>query len=450
MLSRDVNFSYRAESKQTLWLALPFIANQVLQMSVVTVDSVMAGADSELTLAAVAQGVVLWHVVTIGVVGMLIPMIAMIAKAHARSDKKQLRELFQQSIWLAIPLGLLGFLVMWAVPLLMSSVGVDADIIPPATDYLRITAFTLPLIALFLPVRFLQEGMGKPTVVMWFTATSLPINIIGNYIFLNGLFGLPKMGAAGVAWATLIAQAYLVGVAWWYALKHPKMRDLQLLSGFSRPQRAVVMRYVRLGVPSAVALLMEAGMFAAVVLLSGRFGVATAAANQIAFNYASNTFMMPLGLSMAMTARIGMAMGDNNVAKARVIGVSGMVMGAGFMLLSALVIMLLGRDIAALYSDDAQVITIAAGLMALAGLFQIFDGVQVCAAGALRGLEETKAPMRYAAFGYWLLAIPAAVLLAFVFGLGAAGLWWGLAIGLSVTSVLGARKFLHMTTPPAN
>lgn len=440
-----VNRPFLAESKQTLWLAFPFIINQVLQMSVVTVDSLMAGADSELTLAAVAQGVVLWHVVALGIIGILMPMTALIAKAYARNEIHQLRELFQQSLWLALPLGFLGVVVMWVVPSVLTLVGVDAQIIPPATAYLHITAFTLPLIALFLPVRFLNEGMGKPSVVMWLTATSLPINIIGNYIFLNGLLGLPKMGAAGIAWATLIAQIYLLLAAWWYTLKHPNMRDLQLLSGFSRPLRRVVMRYIRLGVPNAAALLMEASMFAAVIVLSGRFGVEVAAANQIAFNYASNTFMIPLGISMAVTTRIGMAMGSDDLGKARMIGLSSMVLGAGFMLLSVMVIVLFGRDIAALYNDEALVIATAGSLMALAGVFQIFDGVQVCAAGALRGLEETQAPMRYAAIGYWLLAMPAAIVLAFVLDFGAAGLWWGLVIGLSVTATLGARKFLQLT-----
>lgn len=440
------NNNYWQESRKTLWLALPFVANQVLQMSVVTIDSLMAGADSELTLAAVAQGVVLWHVVALSLIGMLMPMTALIAKAHARNDTAQLRELFQQAVWLSVPLGLLGFAIMWLVPGVMVLVDVDAKIIPPATDYLHITAFTLPLIGLFLPIRFLNEGMSKPAVMMWLTATSLPINILGNYIFLNGLFGMPKMGAAGIALATLLAEAYLLAAAWWYTLKHPKMHTMQLLSGFSRPLRPVITRYVRLGVPNAIMLLMESGMFAAVIVLSGRFGVEVAAANQIAFNYASNTFMIPLGISMALSTRIGMAMGNDDLGKARMIGISGMIMGASFMLLSVLTIILFGRDIAMLYNGETAVISTAVSLMALAGIFQIFDGVQVCAAGALRGLEETQAPMRYAAVGYWLLAMPTALVLAFVLELGAPGLWWGLVVGLSVTSVLCARKFLQLTT----
>ncbi len=437
--------AYWYESRQILWLAFPFIISQILRMSVITIDSLMAGADSELTLAAVAQGTILWHLVMLGIIGLLMPMTALIAKAYARNDKHQLRELFQQAVWLALPLGLVGFVLMWWVPSLMHLIGVDAHIIPPATDYLRIAAFTIPLIALFLPVRFLLEGMGRPAVMMWLTATSVPINIIGNYIFLNGLLGFPKMGAAGVALATLVAEIYLFFIIWYYVSKSKNMQSLAILLNYSRPLRPVIVRYIRLGVPSAVALLMEAGLFTAVMLLSGRFGVSVAAANQIAFNYVSNAYIIPLGISMALVTRIGMAMGEDDLSKARRIGISGMTLGAGFMVLSVITLMLFGREIAMLYNDEAVVIQTAVSLLMITGVFQIFDGVQVCSAGALRGLEETQAPMRYAAIGYWLLAMPAALLLAFTLGLGAPGLWWGLLIGLSVTSVLGARKFLQLT-----
>lgn len=437
---------YFSEARQTLWLALPFIANQILQMSVVTIDSLMAGADSNLTLAAISQGTILWHLVMLGIIGLLMPMTAMVAKAYARKDAVQLRQLFQQSMWLALPLGLLGFMAMWWIPKMMTLIGVDAEIVPPATDYLRIIAFTIPLIALFLPVRFLTEGIGFPKAMMVLTATSVPINIIGNYVLLNGLMGLPKMGASGIAVATLIAELYLLCAGWWFALHHPRMKPLALLRGFAKPLKPTIQRFFQLGVPNALALLMEAGMFTVVILLSGKLGVETAAANQIAINYASNTFMIPLGISMALTTRIGMAMGTDNSAKARIVGLSGMSLGAGFMLLSVMAITLLGRHIAGFYTEEPSVIDIATGLLALAGVFQIFDGIQVCAAGSLRGLEETQAPMRYAGIGYWLLGIPCAIVLAFPLGMGAQGLWWGLVVGLSTTAILSARKFFLLTT----
>lgn len=431
--------------RQTLWLALPFIINQVLQMSVVTIDSLMAGWDSELTLAAVSQGTILWHFIMLGVIGLLMPIAALAARANCRNDKAQLRELFQQVVWLSLPLGLLGFVAIWYMPWVMHWVGVEAAIISPATDYLRIVAFTAPLIALFLPVRYITEGVGNPTAMMILTATSIPINVIGNYCLLNGVWLFPKMGIAGIATATLVAEAYFVVAGWWYIARHKRMRALALLSGFSRPRFTPIMRVVRLGVPSALALLMDAGMFTVVILLSGKLGIVVAAANQIAFNYVANAFMIPLGISMALAVRIGSAMGQHNISRARIIGLSGIALGAGVMLLSVLCIVLFGHVIAAFYTDEVEVINLAITLLTFAGIFQIFDGVQVCGSGALRGLQETKAPMRYAAIGYWLLAIPLAVLLAFPLGFAAKGLWSGLVVGLFVTAVLCTRQFVRLT-----
>ncbi len=437
---------YFAEMKVTLWIAMPFIINQVLQMSVVTIDSLMAGWDSELTLAAVSQGTVLWHFVMLGIIGLLMPIAALAARAEASGDNKRLQQLFQQVVWIAIPLGLFGFVAMWYMPTVMHWVGVDAQIIPPATDYLRIVAFTIPLIALFLPVRYVTEGVGNPTAMMILTATSIPINVIGNYCLLNGVWIFPKMGISGIALATVAAELYFVIAGWWYIAKHKRMRTFALLSNFSRPMLTPMMQVIGLGIPSALALLMEEGMFTIVILLSGKLGVVAAAANQITFNYISNAFMIPLGISMALSTRIGAEIGQNNVKNARIIGLSGIGLGAISMVLSVLCIVFFGRIIAGFYTDDAEVITLAVTLLSLAGIFQIFDGVQVCGGGALRGLEETKAPMRYAAIGYWLLGVPLAILLTFPLGWGAEGLWTGLILGLGVTAVLCTQKFAKLTS----
>lgn len=437
---------YFSEMKVTLWIATPFIINQVLQMSVVTIDSLMAGWDSELTLAAVSQGTVLWHFVMLGIIGLLMPISALAARAEASGDNEQLQQLFQQVVWVAIPLGALGFLAMWYTPMVLYWVGVDEQIIPPATEYLRIVAFTIPLITLFLPVRYVTEGVGNPTAMMILTATSIPINVIGNYCLLNGVWIFPKMGIAGIATATVIAELYFVIAGWWYIAKHKRMRTFALLSNFSRPMCAPMKQVICLGIPSALALLMEEGMFTIVILLSGKLGVSVAAANQIAFNYISNAFMIPLGISMALATRIGAEIGQSNIRNARTIGLSGIGLGAISMVLSVIGIIFFGEVIASFYTDDAEVISLAVSLLALAGIFQIFDGVQVCGGGALRGLEETKAPMRYAAIGYWLLGVPMAVLLAFPLGWGAEGLWTGLVFGLCVTAVFSTRKFAKLTS----
>lgn len=434
--------TFFSESKQTAKLALPFTLNLLLQTSVVTIDSLMAGRDGELTLAAVAQGAALWDLVLMLLIGIMLPMAARVARA--KDNRKMQRTLFQQALWLSAVLAVVGTLIMWWIPSLMALVGVDEKIVAPATDYLRITAFTMPFIAFYLPIRFFNEGLARPHIIVIITATSIPINIIGNWILLNGLFGFPKMGAAGVAWATLCAEMFICALGWVYVLKSRFLAPYRLFHGFTRPLREVIWRYLQLGVPSALALLMEIGMFVAVILLSGRLGVQEAAANQIAFNYGANVFMIPLGISMALTTRIGMAMADDDRQKARVIGISGLAMGAFVMSISVCFVTLFGGSVAEFYTAESTVVALATSLLMLGAVMQIFDGLQACAGGALRGLEETKAPMHYAILGYWLLAIPLGI--AFAFGLewGGPGLWIGLIVGVSVTAVLGVRKFLQM------
>lgn len=437
--------TYLHETRQTLWLGLPFIANQLLQISVVTIDSMMAGMDGELTLAAVAQGGSLWSAIQLIIIGLAMPLTPMIARAYTQNNHDKLRELFHQGVWLSMLLGIFGMLLAWLAPLLMHAIGVTAAIIPPATDYLWIISLAMPFFALYLPVRFFNEGIANPKMVMFITALSIPINIIGNYIFLNGLFGLPKMGAAGIAISSVLSISFICCLGWWTIRSKAHFKQYRLFEAFSAPARQTIYRLVQLGTPNAIAMLMEAGMFTFVALLSGRLGVTVAAANQIAFSYISTTFMIPLGLSLALMTRIGMASGNDDLPKARIIGISGIILGGLFMLLSVAIILLFGKSIAELYTNDSTVINTALGLLALAAIFQIPDGIQVCSCGALRGLEETKAPMQYAIIGYWLLAIPLAILLAFYWQLSAQGLWIGLLIGLSVTAVFCTRKFLQLT-----
>ncbi len=437
--------NYFFEARNTLVLGAPFVVNQLLQVSVATVDSMMAGADGELTLAAVAQGAALWMLAQLIIIGIAMSLTPTIARAFSKGDNKQLRTLFQQGLWLAVPLSVLGIVLMCCSPYLMTIVSVRTVIIAPATDYLLIMAIAMPFFCFYLPIRYFNEGIGNPKVIMFITALSIPVNILGNYIFLNGLLGLPKMGAAGIAIASVISIIFMMTVGFFYMTKSNHIKQWRLFVKWSVPIPEIIVRLVKIGTPNSVALLMEAGMFSAIVLLSGRLGVNAAAANQIAFNYTSTTFMIPLGISMALMTRIGMAVMHDDMARVRIIGVSGIVLGALSMMISVLVIICLGHWVARLYTDEQAVLDMASTLLALAAIFQIPDGIQICAAGALRGLEETQSPMRYAIVGYWLLAMPLAVFLAFYMGWGSSGLWTGLIVGLTVAAILLTRRFWQLT-----
>jgi len=435
---------YIIETRATAHLAVPFVGNQLLLMAVATIDSIMAGRDSKLTLAAVAQGVMLWDVFSLVVVGLLMPMTAMVAKYHTQKNAKNLRLVFQQSIWLAVLLGIASAIAIYHSPAILWLFGIDKSITEAASQYLHIVAFSMPFIALFLIVRFFNEGIANPKIIMLMTATSIPVNIIGNTILLNGLLGFPRMGAAGIAIASTLAWIYLAVIAWGYCLHSKHMRTYQLLKDFSRPVKQVIRQYLLIGIPNAVALTLEISLFAVIVLLSGKLGIDAASSNQIVFNYSANVYMISLGISMALTTRIAMAMGDSNRDKARTIGLSGMVLSIFTMLLSMLIVALFGEHITALYSNDYTVRELALSLLAIVAFFQLFDGIFCCGAGALRGLEETKAPMRYTMI-YAVITMPLAALLAFHLHLSVAGLWLAMIIGVAVAAFLSARKYLLLT-----
>ncbi len=437
--------NYYSEAKKTLKFATPLIISQVVQMAIITVDSVMAGWDSDLTLAAISQGAVLWEIVILILVGILMPMTARVARAYTQNDGTFLRESFQQALWLAMIMSVLGTGLMLLIPNVMSLTGVKPAIIEPATQYLYITAITIPFVAFFLPLRFLSEGVGNTKLVLFVNLIAIPINIVGNTLFIYGFLGFPKMGVTGIAISSVISEIVMCLAMFYYVCRNSRFQSFQLFKDFARPKLAVLTRYLQLGIPNALALLMEIGMFACVVLLSGRLGVTEAAATQVAFNYSSNMFMIPLGISMALSTRIGMAMGENNLPKARVIGLSGIFLGAAVMSFSVILIPFFGEDIARLFSKDLEVVQVATTLLFLAAISQTFDGTHVCSAGALRGLEDTKSPMLIALVGYWLLAIPLAIALAFYLGFSVQGLWTGLIVGLTTAGILGFLRFYWVT-----
>ncbi len=434
------------ESKKTFKFAFPMILTQLLQMSVATVDTIMAGYDSALTLAAVAQGAMLWQLTVLMIVGVCMSLSPLIAHSFSANNRQKVRFIFQQGVWLSIALGFFGLFIGYHSGYLMNLVGVDSEIIPIATRYIHIMAFSIPFIALYLSPRFLNEGTGNAKVLTYITASAIPINIVGNYILINGLLGFPKLGALGIAISSLLSIIFSTLIIWLYLYKSKRFKRYNLFTKFSKPNYSMQKEMLSLGVPISVSIILEVGMFAAVTLLMGKLGVEVAAANQIALNYVSITFMVPLGISMALTARIGMAMGRSNMSEARVIGISGMIIGAIFMSFSVLVIVLFADKISSLYTNDKDIVVLASSLLAIAGIFQIPDGIQVCSAGCLRGLKDTKIPMLYALIGYWAVGMTLAWYLGIYLGKGASGLWVGLIMGLSIAGFLGAYRFIKLTS----
>jgi MATE family multidrug resistance protein len=271
------------------------------------------------------------------------------------------------------------------------------------------------------------------------------VNAVVDYLLIYGKLGLPKLGVTGAGYATSLVQWVMLGAALLYVLRDPDLRSYRFFRHLLPLDFPLLKRLVKLGVPIGLGSSMENGVFAFTSLLMGRISTVALASHQVAINVAAFTFMVPLGISTAATTRVGQAMGRGEPRAAALAGWTAIGLGVAFMSCTALAFISFPGAIISIYSDDPQVLVYAAGLLTIAGAFQIVDGMQVVAIGALRGLKDTARPLLVNLFAYWVIGLPIGYTLAFVFGHGGHGLWWGLSAGLAVAALLHSLRFRRLT-----
>jgi MATE family multidrug resistance protein len=430
------------EFSATLRMALPLVLGQLSAIGMNVIDTLLAGHLDGHTLGAVAIGTNVWVLAIVSIIGTMMALQPSIAQLHGAGRTEQIGPLFRQALWLALPLGLmLGFAAAFLGPLLFNLIGVDASLVADATFFLRAVAFGAPALTLFAVLRGLSEGQGLTRPTMYFSLLGLAVLGPIGYVLMYGALGVPRLGAFGSGIATAIVlwmQCLAFAV---YVLRSKHYRHLQLLARFERPDRRAIGELLHVGVPMGVTLLMEAGLFVAVALVIGKLGADIVASHQIALNVASVAFMVPLGIAMATTVRVGHAMGANDGDGVRHAAAIGMLMTLAIQTFSATLMFTIPQHIASLYTSDAAVITLAAQLLILAGIFQLSDGIQAASNGSLRGLKDTRVPMLITMFAYWGVGMPMGWWLAFPQALGARGMWFGLIAGLSVAAVLLTLRF---------
>ncbi|MDO4642829.1 MAG: MATE family efflux transporter [Cardiobacteriaceae bacterium] len=428
------------ELAATLKLAIPLILMQILSFAQPIVDTIMAGRHSDLTLASVALAAQIFSFIYMFMVGCSLAMTAAISQANGRDDRTQIRRHFQQGIWMLLFLGISTVLLTLIGAYIPSWLGSTPEIALEARHYLLVLAPGAGISILGLAGRCFLEGMSYPRTTVIVQALLIPVNIIGNYVFLYGYGIIPALGVPGMALST--ALCYLIFTLFVFSAiaRNPRWRVYRPYYRFSSPDISAIRRYFSVGLPISCALLMEIGLFVAVGLIVSRTNEINAAANQIALNYAGLSFMIPLGLASALTIRCGNAYGKNDYSALRRRAISGIIFVAIVMIFMALLPLFLRHEIAALYSTNDKIIDIASSIFILVGLFQIGDGLQVCTAGILRGIHDTRMPMFYAFIGYWLVGFPTALIGYYWLNIGVAGLWIGMLVGLSLTAILGIRR----------
>jgi MATE family multidrug resistance protein len=347
---------------------------------------------------------------------------------------------------------------LWNAEIILTQMNVDPGLIEPAMGYLRGVAFGFPAVALYHVLRCFSDGLGHTRPSMVIGLCGLALNIPLNYILIYGKLGMPAMGGVGCGWATgLVMIGMFLCMLWWVKWA-PFYKPSKVFSGFEWPQWPVLKRLLSVGLPIGIAVFAESSIFAVIALLIGGLGATVVAGHQIALNFSSMVFMIPYSLGMAATVRVGQALGRGEPREARFAAGVSMAAALGYACLSASLMLLLREQIAQIYTPDRAVIAVATTLLVYSALFQFSDAIQVTAAGALRGYQDTRVTMILTLFAYWGIGLPVGYILGLTdwFGepSGPSGLWQGLVVGLTCAGGMlavrlagSARKRIRAANP---
>jgi MATE family multidrug resistance protein len=434
----------RQELRPMLQLATPLVLAELGWMGMGVVDTMMVGRVSAEAIGAVSLGSVLFYAVAIFGSGLMLGLDTLVSQSFGARRVMDCHHSLINAVYLCLPLApALMFLVWCWVPLL-KRFGINPSVLRQAAPYLMAIMWsTFPLLLYFALRRYLQ-GMNRVAPIMFVLISANAINVAGNWILVYGHFGFRAMGAEGSGWATCVSRIYMVLALGIYLLYDAAGRHTGLFEAPLAPDLRRIRDIVRLGLPAATQLSLEVGVFAAATALIGTLDPLSLAAHQIAINVASFTYMVPLGISSAAAVRVGQALGRGDVHAAGRAGWVAMALGATFMTGAGVVLLTVPAYVARVFTTDRAVIRTAISLLAVAAAFQLFDGLQTVATGALRGAGDTHTPMICHLLLYWLLGLPLGYVLCFVMGWGAVGLWTGLCVALiligSVLLVVWTRK----------
>jgi MATE family multidrug resistance protein len=476
--------AFRQEIRPMLRLAAPLAMAELGWMSMGFVDAVMAGRLGAAAIGAGSLGNMLFFPIVICGTGMLLGMDTLVAQAFGASDDAACRRTLVQGLWVAAGVApVVAVLLALTIPLLRA-VGTNPHVMELLGPYIHALLWGIPPLLCFAAFRRYLQAMNIVKPITFAVISANLLNFAGNWLFMYGNWGAPRLGLEGSGYSTSISRVYIALVLLVAVLRHqriaptarvlhnkqtlpPPSRSFSRLpfsslisaplrlrgkftflfaSGFSglgsgtpfswRPQFPIIRRLLALGFPSAMQILVEGAVFGVVTVMAARFDEVSLAAHSIAVNVISTTFMVPLGISSAAAVRVGQAVGRKSPHAAAVSGWTALLLGAGFMSAAGLALAIVPRWIARLYTPEAAVIAASAALLRIAALFEIFDGLQVVATGALRGLGDTRTPALAHFAGYWIVGMPVAWFLCFTYGWGVTGIWAGLTSALILIGVL--------------
>jgi MATE family multidrug resistance protein len=420
------------ELRAMVTLAVPVVLSELGWMAMGVVDTIMVGRLGPAAIGAVALGNAICYTPSIFGVGLMLGLDTLVAQAYGRNDHDECHRWLAQGVYLACIAAVPIMVGIWLASIAFGHFGIAPEVAGPASGYLRLLNWgTLPLLLYGATRRYLQ-GVGQVRVITVTYVLANLVNWFGNWVLIYGKLGFPALGVNGSAISTAFARVTMAAALLGFAWRYERGRGHPLFHHWAAPQAERLKRLLQLGAPAAGQILLEVGAWNLATLSAGYLTPVALATHQIVLNYASVTYMVPLGISAAAAVSVGHAVGAGDAARARRAGWMALGLGTSFMLLAALMFLLWPRPLIELFSRDPRVLAVGPGLLGIVAAFEIFDGIQTVSTGALRGLGETQAPMWANLVGYWVLGLPLGFFLCFGLKWGIYGLWIGLTLALIV------------------
>ncbi len=418
-----------------LLMAVPLALAELGWMAMGVVDTIMAGRLGAAAIGAGSLGGNLFYPIAIFGTGLLLGMDTLVAQSFGADDPRDCRRSLVNGVWLAAGLAAPLALVLWALIPLLRAVGTNPRVMVLLGPYLKALLWgILPLLAYAALRRYLQAVNVVAPITFALVSANL-VNFAGNWALMFGHWGAPAMGLEGSGWSTTIARVYMAAVLLAAIAWHERKTGNLLFRMSWRPDVARLLRLLELGLPAALQILIEGGLFGVIAVLAARLDEVSLAAHGIAVNVVSTTYMVPLGIGSAAAVRVGQAVGRKDRLGVATSGWTAILLGTLFMGAASLALWMAPRWILRVFTADAAVIASGAALLRIAALFELFDGFQTVATGSLRGLGDTRSPMLAHLAGYWVIGLPICYVLCFRLGWGVRGIWVGLTTALILIGV---------------
>ncbi len=435
----------RTEAAALWQIAWPILIGQLATVGMSVADVAMTGHLSSQDLAAVALGASLWSIVLVTVMGVMIAINAIVAHEVGASAFDKIPHIMRQAMWMALGVGLLACLILNLSTVVFDYLQLETRVQQKATQFVHVISIGMPAFAMYRALYSYTTSLNQTIPVMLIALMGLGFNIAVNWLFIWGHWGFPALGSTGCALATGIGMWLMLAVMLWWTHHAPVYRSSFPFTHREGPKWSEIRSMLKIGLPIGVTYFAEVSAFCAVGLLVARFGVVAISANQIALNFSSLIFMVPMSLGIAITTRVGQSLGEGNPHKARFISWLGVGMSQVFAVFSASFMSLFRNEVAAAYTSDPAVQEVTAGLLLLAAIFQLSDAAQVTLSCALRGYKVTRIPMFIHLMAFYGFALPIGCILGLApqwwpwrpeQAMAAAGFWIGLVLGLTVAAVL--------------